>query len=75
MPRKNSAPSVPVIEKSKVKEAFLDCKTLCEDSVSRAVADMVAKEHITREQGEKISAVLQPVLADSIFRTMSNRGF
>jgi|DEB0MinimDraft_10_1074344.scaffolds.fasta_scaffold104445_2 hypothetical protein len=78
MPRKKTVSSNTnkevAFEKSQVREAFLDCKTLSEDSVARAVADMVHDQTITAEQGRKIAAVVSVVVSDSVARIMASRG-
>ena len=74
MPRKKSTTNKNSIEKTVVKAAFLDCKAACEDTVSRTVADLSTANVITREQAERITAVINSAVADSIFKTMATKG-
>ena len=75
MPRRKSTTSNKSnIEKTAVKAAFLDCKAACEDTVARTVADLSAANVITREQAERITAVVNAAVSDSIFQTMATKG-
>ena len=75
MPRKKSiATKKTSMEKAAVKAAFMDCKVACEDTVARTVADLTASDVITREQAERITAVMSIAVADSIFKTMATKG-
>jgi len=53
---------------------FVECKTLTEDSVDRALATMKNDDTITEDQANKLSAVLKAVVSDSFSTIMGNRG-
>ena len=75
MPRKKSTVAKnSSIEKTAVKAAFMDCKAACEDTVARTVADLAVSNVITREQAERITAVMSIAVSDSIFQVMATKG-
>ena len=75
MPRKKAATSkASTMEKADVKNAFVDCKAACEDTITRTVADLTNSDVITREQAERITVVLNSAVSNSIFQTMVLKG-
>jgi hypothetical protein len=71
MPRKKS---VTAEKSSEVKDALMECKMLCEDSIGRTLAEMVSTQQLTSEQAEQVTAAIVPSVSDSIFRIIARKG-
>ena len=68
MPRKKTK-----LETKDVRQYFIECRQLTNDSVTRATAEMVNNNVITFDSARKINAILEAVISDSFSRIMANK--
>ena len=68
MPRKKTK-----LETKEVRQYFIECRQLTNDSVTRATAEMVNNNVITSDNARKINVVLEAVISDSFSRIMANK--
>ena len=68
MPRKKTK-----LETKEVRQYFIECRQLTNDSVTRATAEMVNNNVITSDNARKINVILEAVISDSFSRIMANK--
>ena len=69
MPRKKTTK----LDKKDVRAHFIECRQLTNDSVGRAVAEMVGNEIVTADAARRMSSILEAVITDSFSRIMANK--
>lgn len=74
MPRTKSESRKDTINKSEMKDHFMNCKAFTQDQLSAALAEVCRRENVSEESTQRISRVLDSVISDGFSRFMASAG-